>query len=372
MRDIRADDEQDEDEVYTFGGGQLTPKNFMALLKSSKYKKEFLRFFYTEIRNQEYANIIGKKVLYCSVDNECICLYCDEQGLLEFTEVQELFGAHEEADTRVAFHTLHVDKYDPGNTIVRCNDTDIKIIMVTNADKYDNSDVWLDVGLDHNNSRHYINIKATAEKLKCKHPKFVKALPGAYGFSGLDFIPAFMRKGKKRPVKLMLKDERFIDVFSRLGEEELTDLDIAVMEAFTCAVFGYPKLSQINEARFAFCNEKCAPETSSSPLDRLKSVDPNLFPPCQSVLLQQIKRTWFLAHLYKHATESDPLGSIIPLDYGYELIDGRMGIKWYEGDQVPQEMDESDDEDEEAENETDDELVENDETDDDSDIDEDD
>ena len=68
-RDIRGDDLDDSDEVYSFGRGQKTPSNFLTLLKYSNFKKEFLRFFYEEIRNQEYANIFEHKVFYCSVDN---------------------------------------------------------------------------------------------------------------------------------------------------------------------------------------------------------------------------------------------------------------------------------------------------------------
>ena len=100
------------------GAGQKTPKTFLTLLKSSNFKKEFLRFFYAEIRNQEYANIIGNKMLYCSVDNECISLCCDEEGLLSMTNVHELYGEHDEADTRVAFHALHAEQCNPGNTVI--------------------------------------------------------------------------------------------------------------------------------------------------------------------------------------------------------------------------------------------------------------
>ena len=360
MRDIRADGDN-ENESYTFGGGQMTPKNFMTLLKSSRFKKEFLRFFVTEIKNDEYAAIIGSKVLHCSVDNECIRLSNGEEGL-EVIEVHELYGAHEEADTRVAFHALHADQFDPGNTVIRCNDTDIKVIMLANAHKFMNSHVWLDVGLDHNNSRHYIDIKGTAENLTAKNAKILRALPGIYGFSGLDFIPSFMRKGKKKPFELMLKNETYLDAFSRMGEEEGLTADLeANLEAFTCALFGYPKLQSINEARHAYCQEKCSPDSVSSPLEGLKAVDPSLFPPCQMVLVQQIKRTWLLATLYKNATEADPLGSLTPLDFGYELTEHGMCVNWYDGEQVPPEVDDNADENSEDDNED---VMDEDETDD--------
>ena len=339
-RELRADDYDDDADVYTFGAGQITPKAFLTLLKSSNFKKEFLRFFHAEIRNQEYANVIGKKTLYCSVDNECISLQCDEEGELTMETVHDLYGAHDEADTRVAFHALHVERCHPGNTVIRCNDTDVLIIMLANHEKFKESHVWLDVGLDYNNSRHYVDIKATAQNIN-----YIRALPGIYAFTGCDYIPAFLKKEKK-DIEVMLKNNAFIDVFSRLGEEKLTDNDVVLLEEFTCAMFGYTKLSSINEARYSYFKSKCTPKASSKPLDSLKSVDPSLFPPCSSVLLEQMRRTWYIAKLYKNATASDPVEGYTPLDYGFELVHGSIQVRWYCGEQVPREVEEDDDVDE--------------------------
>ena len=126
------------------------------------------------------------------VDNECICLYCDGHGVISMTNVLELHGAHDEADTRVAFHALHAEHFNPGNTVIRCNDTDVLIIMLVNIEKFAESHVWLDLGLDYNNSRHYVDIKATAENIS-----YIQALPGIYAFTGCDYTPAFLKKGKK-------------------------------------------------------------------------------------------------------------------------------------------------------------------------------
>ena len=105
-RDIRGDNLDDSNEIYSFGSGQKTPSNFLNLLKYSNFKKAFLRFFYQEIQKNEYANIFDHKVFYCSVDNECICLQCDEEGMLQVEDVHDLYGIQGEADTSVAFHTV--------------------------------------------------------------------------------------------------------------------------------------------------------------------------------------------------------------------------------------------------------------------------
>ena len=56
-------------------------------------------------------------------------------------DVHELYGSHDEADTRVAFHVVHVEQLNPGNIVVRCNDTDILIIILSNIQEFSQSHV---------------------------------------------------------------------------------------------------------------------------------------------------------------------------------------------------------------------------------------
>ena len=336
-RDARGDDLDDSEEVYNFGRGQKTPTNFLTLLKYSNFKREFLDFFYHEIRNQEYANILAQKVLYCSVDNDCIYLYCDDDGVLQMKDVPELYGDHDEADTRVAFHAMHAEANGPGKTVIRCNDTDILVIFLTNIHKFIETSIWLDSGLDYDSSRVMIDVKATAEKMD-----YLKALPGIYSFTGCDYTPAFYNKGKKRPFNIMLKSAKYKEIFSKFGEENLTEDDMKVLESYACSMFGYHKLESINEARFIYFKSKCKPKETAKPLDALKNVDPSLFPPCRAVLLQQIKRAWYTARLYKNASSLDPSADFTLIDYGFELIDGYIHVRFFEGPQVPSEIDEDD------------------------------
>ena len=85
--------------------------------------------------------------------------------------------------------------------------------------------------------------------------------------------------GKKKPIEIMQTNEEFLNVFSNLGENELTEEDVVTLEAFTCCMFRYTKLKKINKAQYAYFEGKCKPKASSKPLDSLKSVDQSLFPP---------------------------------------------------------------------------------------------
>ena len=97
-------------------------------------------------------------------------------------DVHDLYGTHDEINTFVAFHAVHFEQLDPGNTVIRCNDTDvircndtdIIIIMLLNIQILSQSHVWLDMGYTSS---------------------------GVYAFTGCNYTPVFFRKGKKRPMK---------------------------------------------------------------------------------------------------------------------------------------------------------------------------
>ena len=58
---------------------------------------------------------------------------------MKIEDVTELYGYHLEADTRVAFHAAHADSNNPGNIVIRANDTHILIIMICNATTFTSS-----------------------------------------------------------------------------------------------------------------------------------------------------------------------------------------------------------------------------------------
>ena len=65
--------------------------------------------------------------------------------MLQVEIVHGLYGTDDEADTRLALHAAHVEQMNPGNIVIRCNDTDILIIMLSNIQKFSQSHVWLDM-----------------------------------------------------------------------------------------------------------------------------------------------------------------------------------------------------------------------------------
>ena len=72
-RNARGDNEVDC--YFAFGRKQSLLSNFQALLQISEYKSQILRLFMKEYEDEIYSDIIGEKVFYCSIDNECKRFY---------------------------------------------------------------------------------------------------------------------------------------------------------------------------------------------------------------------------------------------------------------------------------------------------------
>ena len=79
-------------------------------------------------------------------------------GSLKFETIPELFGDYLESNTRVMFHAKYADTKVPGIVIIRGNETDIFIVLLANVQMLSQSHLWLDRGLDCDNTLNYVDI----------------------------------------------------------------------------------------------------------------------------------------------------------------------------------------------------------------------
>ena len=98
--------------------------------------------------------------------------------MIKVENVPELSGDHLEADTRIAFHAKHANEANPGNIVIRANDTDIMVILLANAKKF-NSHIWYDCSLGSFKTRCYVDVTNLAKTIN-----YVDALPGIYAYTG--------------------------------------------------------------------------------------------------------------------------------------------------------------------------------------------
>ena len=68
----------------------------------------------------------------------------------------------------------------------------------------------------------------------------------------------------------------------------------------------------------------------------IKNIDPKTFPLCRKVLLEIIKRAWYISKLYKTATTTYRAKQLAEIDYGWKLSDDNefLDVKWHEGEHV--------------------------------------
>ena len=68
-------------------------------------------------------------------------------------------------------------------------------------------------------------------------------------------------------------------------------------------MYGYPKISQINDVRLLLLKKKCVEDDK---LDSSKNIDLGTLPQCRGSLKQHVMRTNYQVAIWKHANENYP------------------------------------------------------------------
>ena len=196
--------------------------------------------------------------------------------------------------------------------------------------------MWLDVGVNSTNTRRLINISELAVKVT---QEITDALPALHALSGCDYTASFMRKGKQKPYEVMVKNERFIKAMCTLGNTDKVDLDVAaVLEEFVCCLYGLKDVSHVNDGRLYLFKKLYAPEKQDDLLGKLNLSDPCCLLPCRAVLEEKIKRTNYVAFVWKHARKAEPV-HFWPVGYGWRVNENnKLKIVWFEGPQMPKKL----------------------------------
>ena len=138
-------------------------------------------------------------------------------------------------------------------------------------------------------------------------PEVCAALPGFHAFTGCDYTAAFSRMGKVRPLNLMEKSEEFIDAFKYLGSSSsIPSQVLSRIESFVCQVYTKSQLTSVNKARLEHFQHHFSPKKKSKPLSKIKETDSSQMPPCNSVLMEKIKRANLVAGEWKRAILACP------------------------------------------------------------------
>lgn len=155
IKDMERERRGNYDIVYHITGPeQMRPKDWQVALRSSSFKTQLFNFLAVEWENVEYLHILWDCHVYLAVNSECFC-FTTVDDVIRRSTIQALKSFHEEADTRMVFHLDFVSRVqDVSNIIIRSNDTYVLVIPLYHlANTEKNINVWMEAGLNSNNTR---------------------------------------------------------------------------------------------------------------------------------------------------------------------------------------------------------------------------
>ena len=193
-----------------------TPKQFKKYLANRRNKELLIEFLF-QCWTRCDPGILGNVLLVVSHGDVCHSIVVND-AVVAVTEVPDLFSEHEEADTRLLLHAHQTDRVFSSLTIKSPD-----IIVLSLAKSQDFHGCLLLFMTEYGSNNRIINITELGIKLgqeKCQ------AIIGLHIFTGCDSISAFMGKGKRNPLGLMLESEAFCSTFIalRCGWEALDNI----------------------------------------------------------------------------------------------------------------------------------------------------
>ena len=165
------------------------------------------------------------------------------------------------------------------------------------------------------------------------------SLAGFHAFTGCDYAPSFVGRGKKRQFTLLLNNENAQEAFGMLGDTEIvSETCVNGLEKFECQMYGNKSATSINNVLLdKFLTVYKPKKNAKKMLSSIKGVDGSSFPPCFEILIQQIQRANYICSLWRHASTPD-FGNFSPHRSGWIMQDDFNGIKWFHGDQYPSDL----------------------------------
>lgn len=318
------------------GPDQVRPSNFTKELKNIHFKQALVDFFILHWTSEEMIPFIGNNQVYINF-RQCHSFTVSNNKVM--SEINEDLSCpqHEEADTKIVYHVCNTDAR--ANFVIRCSDTDIAAIMLGNMHhlKNDDSHVWILTGTGNN--QRYVDISSIYKQLG---PSLCRSLPGFHAITGCDYNPAFFKKGKQRPFSILKKNKEYQQAFLTFGTLNLID-DVDeeervfnIVQRFICDVYNVPGVMDVNAARLQlFINTYMVCDVNEKFMQKnMKNFDATNLPPCKSELRQQFRRANYIASVWNNAS-AKMINIFNPENFGWTLEDDKYHFHWFDGDQLP-------------------------------------
>ena len=282
----------------------------------SLFKTELSEFLLNEWARPDYIGQIQQRRLMVTAADKCFCLSANGEAMSKI-EVGELKCTHDEADTRMFLHALHIANSGSQTIIIKSPDTDVAVLAIS-VDHRIPARIILRTGTKLR--ARYIDLTAIAESLG---REVCAALPGYHAFSGCDTTSAFVGRGNAIGLKRLKTDQSFRDTMIQLGRDmDITADLIKAGESAICTLYGRKEHQlDINKVR----------------LDMFGShtTDPCKLPPCKNASEKHIQRANYQAGIWRRCLDPDPQVPS-PHHHGWEVIDNDINIQWIDVSLAPQ------------------------------------
>ena len=264
-------------------------------LKNVYFKEELVRFLIDDWQSTEMVPFIGNKTVFVNYES-CFKFQVIDQKIIRSEIVELSCPEHEEADTKMIYHVCKIE--DAANVTIRCSDTDVLIIILSNM-MFVKTRVKISMHVGTGNKQRFINVNELHQHLG---NSLCLALPVFHALTGCDFNPCFFRKGKSRPFSILQRSEKYTEAFANLHVNNLDATIINVIEEYICQIYGFKKITNINQARLATFSKIYDFNENKNVLDlKIKKYDGSMLPPCKAELNEQIKRAAYIGTLWRNA-----------------------------------------------------------------------
>ena len=247
--------------------GNREVPNYRHFLKSGKNKMALIHFLTKHVEARAIERLPENKALIIVggyPDGEVVRKITHKEGRY----MKDLFSTHEEADTRMILHAIHVS-YFP-RTIIRCDDTDVLVLLLYYQSRGELSkDVYMHTGHSGKfvSRERFIPVTKIAEAVG---KEFCSVLPAAHAITGCDTTSSIFKLGKRTAYTILLKHE---DTLKPLTKFHSPDVDAGLEAARKLVLLMYEKgmkhkaCETLNELRFQMATSTDKSVSSLPPTD---------------------------------------------------------------------------------------------------------
>ena len=247
--------------------GNREVPNFRKFLKSGKNKMVLIHFLTNHVEAKAIERLPENKVLIIAGG------YPNGEAVREITHkgsryMEDLFSTHEEADTRMILHAIHVSSFP--RTVIRCDDTDVLVLLLYYRNRGElSNDVYMHTGHAGKfvSRERFIPVTKIAEALG---KGICSVLPAAHANTGCDTTSGIFKLGKRTAYTIFLKHQ---ETLIPLTEFHSLDVDASLEAARKLVLLMYGKgmkrkaCETLNELRFQMATLTDKPVSSLPPTD---------------------------------------------------------------------------------------------------------